>query len=72
MFGALSTLREDPILGLMARYRADTDARKIDLGVGVYRDASGRTPVLDCVRGAEAALIAAQTTKAYVLSLIHI
>jgi aspartate aminotransferase len=66
MFGELSTLREDPILGLMARYRGDADAHKVDLGVGVYRDPSGDTPVLACVRRAEAALIAAQTTKTYV------
>ena len=66
MFGSLSTLREDPILGLMARFRADADPRKVDLGVGVYRDPAGNTPVLDCVRRAEAALIGAQTSKAYV------
>ena len=65
MFSELSTLREDPILGLMARYRGDADPRKVDLGVGVYRDPSGNTPVLECVRRAEGALLAAQTTKTY-------
>lgn len=50
----------------MAKFRADPDAHKVDLGVGVYRDLSGNTPVLDCVRHAEQAVIAAQTTKAYV------
>jgi aspartate aminotransferase len=39
---------------------------KVDLGVGVYRDLSGNTPVLDCVRRAEQAVLAAQTTKSYV------
>ncbi len=66
MFAALPTLPEDPILGLMARFRADPDPRKVDLGVGVFRDGTGNTPVLECVRRAEAAVIAAQTTKAYV------
>ena len=66
MFAGLSTLPEDPILGLMARFRADTDPRKVDLGVGVFRDGNGSTPVLDCVRRAEAAVLAAQASKAYV------
>ncbi|MFI4889986.1 MAG: aromatic amino acid transaminase [Steroidobacterales bacterium] len=66
MFQQLKALNEDPILGLMARFRADPDPRKVDLGVGVYRDPAGNTPVLDCVRRAEQAIIAGQTTKAYV------
>jgi aspartate/tyrosine/aromatic aminotransferase len=39
---------------------------KVDLGVGVYRDLHGNTPVLECVRRAEQAVLAAQTTKSYV------
>jgi aspartate aminotransferase len=50
----------------MARFRADPSPRKVDLGVGVYRDLNGNTPVLDCVRQAELAVLAAQTTKSYV------
>ncbi len=50
----------------MAKYRADASSLKVDLGVGVYRDLSGNTPVLDCVRRAEQAVLAAQTTKSYV------
>lgn len=50
----------------MAKYRADASSVKVDLGVGVYRDLSGNTPVLDCVRRAERAVLAAQTTKSYV------
>ncbi len=66
MFQQLIRLQEDPILGLMAKFRADPFAQKVDLGVGVYRDANGDTPVLDCVRRAEQAVLAAQTTKSYV------
>src|SRR6202158_2209187 len=50
----------------MAKYRADSSSSKVDLGVGVYRDLSGNTPVLACVRRAEQAILAAQTTKSYV------
>ena len=66
MLEGLDRLPTDPILGLMAAFRADTAPRKIDLGVGVYRDERGDTPVLEAVRAAEQAVLAAQTSKAYV------
>jgi len=66
LFQQLKQLSADSILGLMAKYRADASSVKVDLGVGVYRDLSGNTPVLDCVRRAEQAVLAAQTTKSYV------
>jgi aspartate aminotransferase len=66
LFQQLKQLSADSILGLMAKYRADASSAKVDLGVGVYRDLSGNTPVLDCVRRAEQAVLAAQTTKSYV------
>ncbi len=66
MFETLNRLSEDAILGVMAKYRADPSPLKIDLGVGVYRDAEGHTPVLECVRTAERRIVAAQVTKAYV------
>ena len=66
MFERLESVVPDPILGLMAAFRADSDPRKVDLGVGVYRDEHGETPVLASVRRAESALIARQTTKTYV------
>jgi aspartate aminotransferase len=66
MLERLERLPIDPILGLMALYRADEDPRKVDLGVGVYRNDQGETPVLACVRHAEAAVLAAQRTKSYV------
>ena len=50
----------------MAKYRADSSPVKVDLGVGVYRDLDGNTPVLACVRRAEQAVLAAQSTKSYV------
>ena len=66
MFESLERLPEDAILGLMAAYRTDSDPGKVDLGVGVYRDEHGETPVLTAVRRAEAAVLARQTTKSYV------
>jgi aspartate aminotransferase len=66
MFENLEPVVADAILGLMAAFRADADARKVDLGVGVYRDDRGETPVLDAVRRAEELLLRSQTTKAYV------
>ena len=66
MFQELSLLASDSILGLMAQYRADDAPLKVDLGVGVYRDLSGNTPVLAAVRRAERAVLAAQGTKSYV------
>lgn len=55
----------DAILGLTEAYKADPDPRKINLGVGVYKDAAGKTPVLDAVKGAEHHLLGAQTSKSY-------
>src|SRR2546430_17607660 len=66
MFERLESVIPDPILGLMAAFRADPDPRKVDLGVGVYRDDHGETPVLEAVRRAESALLARQRTKSYV------
>jgi len=66
MFERLESVVPDPILGLMAAFRADPDPRKVDLGVGVYRDDRGETPVLDTVRRAQSALLARQSTKSYV------
>ncbi|HEX3602540.1 MAG TPA: amino acid aminotransferase [Steroidobacteraceae bacterium] len=66
MFQQLERLVSDSILGLMAKYRADPFKQKVDLGVGVFRDLSGNTPILECVRRAEKEVLAAQTTKSYV------
>jgi len=66
LFEHLNRLNPDAILGLMAKYRADAFSQKVDLGVGVYRDLSGNTPVLDCVRRAEQIVLKSQSTKSYV------
>ena len=65
MFDLLSAMPEDPILGLMAAYRKDPRQQKIDLGVGVYQNDQGQTPVMRAVKQAEDRLIEQQTTKTY-------
>ena len=55
----------DPLLQLISQYRADTRENKIDLGVGVYRDHRGQTPVLAAVKEAESRLQTQQQTKSY-------
>ncbi len=65
----LTNLKEQPkdkILGLMSMYREDPRPTKIDLGVGVYKNAEGVTPVMRAVKAAEARLVQQQTSKAYV------
>ncbi|MGH8598438.1 MAG: aromatic amino acid aminotransferase, partial [Gammaproteobacteria bacterium] len=54
MFETLHALNPDPILGLIAAHRQDQNPRKVDLGVGVYKDEAGHTPIMDCVRRADA------------------
>jgi aspartate aminotransferase len=66
MFERLELITADTILSLMAAFRADPDPRKVDLGVGVYRDDRGETPIPAAVRKAESVLLARQTTKTYV------
>jgi len=56
---------EDPILAMMEKFRADPRTDKIDLGIGIYRDAAGTTPVMRAVKQAEQALLDQQSTKSY-------
>jgi len=66
LFQQLDRLNPDAILGLMAQFRADPSPQKVDLGVGVFRDLSGNTPILQSVRRAEQIVLQAQSTKSYV------
>ena len=56
----------DKIIALMGMFAADTRTDKIDLGVGVYKDSEGRTPVMRAVKAAERRLVEAQDSKSYV------
>ncbi|EAR53847.1 aspartate aminotransferase [Photobacterium sp. SKA34] len=66
MFKSLSPAQLDPILSLSIAYREDPRDNKIDLGVGVYRNSLGETPIMQAVQLAEQRLIKTQTTKSYV------
>jgi len=65
-FDAIGRVPGDPILGLMEAYAQDTNPRKFDLGVGVYKDAQGLTPIPEAVKIAEARLVESQDTKTYI------
>ncbi len=66
MFKTLTAMPADPILGLLTQYRQDSHPQKIDLGVGVYKDPAGHTPILDCVKIAEQQRTDTETTKVYI------
>ena len=66
MFDALTRQPDDPLLALIGLFRADERAGKVDLGVGVYRDETGATPIFRAVKEAERRLVETQPTKAYV------
>ncbi|MCP3127073.1 amino acid aminotransferase [Shewanella sp. KJ2020] len=66
MFNKLTAMPADPILGLLTQYREDTHPQKVDLGVGVYKDPAGHTPILNCVKKAEKFRLDTETTKVYI------
>ena len=65
MFETLQPAPADKILALIGLYRNDPRPGKVDLGVGVYKDIDGKTPVMRAVREAEKRLLASQDTKTY-------
>lgn len=66
MFEVLSQLPADPILGLSTAFKADSNSHKIDLGVGVYKDEQGHTPILSSVAKAQLILLAKEDSKTYI------
>ncbi len=66
MFESLDALPPDPILGLSLAFKEDPRDNKIDLGVGIYKDESGGTPVMRAIKEAEKAFLGQEQTKAYI------
>lgn len=66
MFENLKPIPADPLLTIIGQYRSDARDNKIDLGVGVYRNSKGLTPVMNAVKKAERKLVETQSTKTYV------
>src|SRR3972149_3015922 len=65
MFETVQLAPPDPILGLTEAFRKDPNPSKVNLSVGVYQDASGKTPVLESVREAAKRVVARQESKVY-------
>jgi aspartate/tyrosine/aromatic aminotransferase len=65
MFDRLEKAPPDPILGLTVAFREDPRPDKINLGVGIYKDETGETPVMKSVKKAEQRLIEQERTKNY-------
>lgn len=65
MFEKITAAPADPILGLTDIFRADDRPNKINLGIGVYKDETGKTPVLTSVKKAEQYLLENEVTKNY-------
>lgn len=66
MFEKLASQPNDPMLALIRLFKDDQRSDKIDLGVGVYRDETGATPVMRSVKAAEALLLETQDSKSYI------
>lgn len=64
-FDSISQAAPDAILGLTEAFNSDTRPDKMNLSVGVYKDASGVTPIMKCVKAAEQKLLESETTKGY-------
>ncbi|WP_425315994.1 amino acid aminotransferase [Uruburuella testudinis] len=65
MFEKIQAAPADPILGLGEAFKADTREGKVNLGIGVYKDADGQTPIVKAVKEAEKRLLETENTKNY-------
>ena len=64
-FDHIEAAPADPILGLGEAFKAETRPEKVNLGIGVYKDAAGATPIVKAVKAAEKRLLESETTKNY-------
>ena len=65
MFESVEMAPPDPILGLTEAFNQDPNPQKINLSVGVYKDANGKTPILASVKEAEKRLLDAEGLENY-------
>src|SRR3954471_2510746 len=65
LLAAVEMAPRDPILGVTEAFVADTNPKKVNLGVGVYCDDNGKVPILECVRRAEEKIAAAAAPHSY-------
>ena len=71
MFETIAAAPPDAILGLNEAFKSDASPHKINLGVGVFKDEHGITPVLKCVKTAEQRLLEQENSKAYLAITGH-
>ena len=64
-FDKIEAAPADPILGLGEAFKAETRSNKVNLGIGVYKDAQGQTPIVRAVKEAEKRLLETENTKNY-------
>ena len=64
-FAAVQMALRDPILGVTEAFNADSNSSKVNLGVGIYTDDTGKVPLLECVRRAERTLVEAASPRSY-------
>ena len=65
MYEKLPEPAGDEILQLALAFREDVRPEKLDLGIGVYRDTSGHTPVMRAIKAAEQSLVTNEPSKSY-------
>jgi len=65
MWKEIEAAPADGILGLTEAFKKDSNPRKVNLGVGVYKDDQGTTPILGCIKAAEKTLLETETSKGY-------
>ncbi|MFT5451063.1 MAG: aspartate aminotransferase, partial [Enterobacterales bacterium] len=66
MFDQLTALPADPLLGLITAFKNDPSSTKVDLGVGVYRDETGHTPIMSAIKKAALLHMESEDTKSYI------
>jgi len=65
LFARVEMAPRDPILGLNEQFAADPNPNKVNLGIGVYTDADGKLPLLECVKAAEAQMMQSPKPRGY-------
>ena len=66
MFDQLNAIPPDPLLGLITAYSADQNPLKVDLGVGVYKDEAGHTPIMKAIATANQRHLQTELSKTYI------
>ena len=66
MLELLNKPKGDPILSVMSAFKNDSSSAKIDLGIGIYKDKYGKTPIMQAVRNASVSIAVSEESKSYI------